>query len=208
MKTLVASRDRDRTRIENVTPRGVPLFFITASFIQTHDQVIANMPPKRKADQPGGTSRSKKVHVEEDHSAAVALVNTVLADPGDFDIPDDDDELRRNLVALANYARTLEGRVAAASSGSAGAAAPKKKSAEELEVAADKVRRAAVAGITKQMTVRPDVYDLHAYFAEMERIYPVETQLQRRIGQVVLRWHLPRSGGIWSIVKSWGPAYF
>ncbi|KAF7792824.1 hypothetical protein EIP86_003924 [Pleurotus ostreatoroseus] len=110
------------------------------------------MPPKRKSDQSGSTSRSKKAHVDEDHSAAVNLVNAILADPDEFDIPEDDEELRTNLVALAKYARALEGRTSASAGASASVT---KMSAEELESSADKIKRAAVAGIKKQMSWKP-----------------------------------------------------
>ena len=107
------------------------------------------MPPKRKSDQSGSTSRSKKAHVDEDHSAAVNLVNAILADPDEFDIPEDDEGLRTDLIALAKYARALEGRTSA--DGGAGASATK-MSTEELASSADKIKRAAVAGIKKQMS--------------------------------------------------------
>ena len=105
------------------------------------------MPPKRKSDTTGG-SAVKKAHVDTSHAAAVALVNAILADPDDFDLPEDDDAVRDDLIALAKYARALQGGFKAAPAG------PAKKSPEELEAAAEKLRKAAVAGIKKQMNVR------------------------------------------------------
>lgn len=112
------------------------------------------MPPKRKSDQAEPTSRSKRTRRDDDHSAAIDLVDAILTDPVDFDIPDDDDKLRSNMVALAQYARALEGRatVTSASAGGMSTAAPE-KSPEELSADAERIRKAAVAGIKKQMTV-------------------------------------------------------
>lgn len=113
------------------------------------------MPPKRKSDTALSSSSSKKAHTDTEHAPAAALVTTILADRDNFPINDDDDKLRDDLIALAEYARYLQGRAvaSAASAAVAVAAAPKQKSPEELQAAAERIRKAAVAGIKKQMVV-------------------------------------------------------
>jgi hypothetical protein len=54
---------------------------------------------------------------------------------------------------FAGYIKRLEAALAEAKS-SGGAPAAKQKTRADLEAAAEKIRRAAVSGITKQMTVR------------------------------------------------------
>lgn len=156
--STAASCDCDSTRIDVTTRVRRQDFLIAAATLlpTIHNQrpLYEDMPPKRKSDQAEPTSRSKRTHKDNDHSAAIDLVDAILTDPADFDIPDDDDELRNIMVSLAEYARTLEGRAAttSASAGGMGTAAPE-KSPEELLVEAEKIRKAAVAGIKKQMTV-------------------------------------------------------
>ncbi|KAH9950921.1 hypothetical protein B0H21DRAFT_776327 [Amylocystis lapponica] len=104
---------------------------------------------KRKSDTGAGSS-SKKARTNA-HASAITLVNDILADPQGFPLDDDDDAVRQSLVDLAQYARALEG---AAASGS-GSAQKAKRTPEELEEAAEKVRKAAHSGIKKQMTWKP-----------------------------------------------------
>lgn len=94
---------------------------------------------KRKSDASTG-SKAKRAR-----TGAAAAVDAILANPDSYDVPEDKDTARKLLVELAEYARSLEG--ALATSGSA----VQPKSKEELEEAAEKVRKAAVSGIKKQM---------------------------------------------------------
>jgi hypothetical protein len=79
----------------------------------------------------------------------------VLADRENFDVPSGEDDMRAALVQLAEYAQDLETR---SKSGGAAASvsAPKTKSPAEINSAADKLKRASVSQITKQMKVRRD----------------------------------------------------
>ncbi|CAL1700160.1 unnamed protein product [Somion occarium] len=103
---------------------------------------------KRKSTAGAGVA-SKKARTDNSHEAARALVSEILANPDAYAIPERDEDVRKILIELAEYARALEGQNA---SGSAGAP-PKSK--EQLEEAAEKIRRAAHAGIKKQMSWKP-----------------------------------------------------
>ena len=92
------------------------------------------------------SKKSKKETASNTNDVAQALVSDILADQDGYAIPEDESDMRKLLVQVAQYARDLEGRV--------DTLIPKPKSAEELEAAAEKIRNAAVAGIKKQMSVR------------------------------------------------------
>ncbi|KAH8094924.1 hypothetical protein BXZ70DRAFT_344568 [Cristinia sonorae] len=109
---------------------------------------------KRKSDAGAATS-SKKARTSDaanPHASAVALVSSILADRESFVLPDDDDAIIDNFIQLAQYARALEGQIASGSG--AGGDGPQ-KSPEAIQAAAEKLRRAAVAGIKKQMSWKP-----------------------------------------------------
>ncbi|EED80037.1 predicted protein [Postia placenta Mad-698-R] len=108
------------------------------------------MPPKRKSDA-DSSAPAKKARASTAHASAAALVHTILADPDAFPIPDDAAAVRASFGALAEYARSLEGAGAAAIS-NAGSSTVRAKTKEELETAAEKIRKAAHSGIRKQMT--------------------------------------------------------
>lgn len=99
---------------------------------------------KRKSTGTSGRP-SKKTRTENNHDVTRAVVSDILADPDAYPVPEDDVEIRKLLVNLAQYARALEGQVAASAS--------QEKSKENLEAATEKIRKAAAAGIKKQMSV-------------------------------------------------------
>lgn len=108
------------------------------------------MAPKRKAtDASDGASSSKKPRTVA-HSDAKALVKAIVANPDTYPILDDDDDIRRKLVKLAQYARDLEGDP---DSISQAGPAPKTMTPEQLAAAVEKLRKAANSGIRKQMAV-------------------------------------------------------
>ncbi|KAI0746678.1 hypothetical protein C8Q80DRAFT_1220000 [Daedaleopsis nitida] len=115
---------------------------------------------KQKADDtPLQTAPpAKKARGNSAHAATLALVNSILANPKGYPISGSEDVVRKSLVDLASYARSLElqlaGGAGAVAGSSKAAAAPKPaKSQAELEAAAEKLRKAAVSGIKKQMSV-------------------------------------------------------
>lgn len=145
-------RDRDPTR------RGMPLDVFRPSPLTAHhthsvplrSPSLHSMPPKRKSDA-DSSAPAKKARASTAHASAAALVHTILADPDAFPIPDDAVAVRASFAALAEYARSLEGAGAAAIS-NAGSSTVRAKTQEELEAAAEKIRKAAHSGIRKQMT--------------------------------------------------------
>lgn len=76
---------------------------------------------------------------------AIKLVQSIIDDPKDFELPPTDEAIREALVQLAGYARGLEEELVSLR--------PKEKSDDELQEAADKLAAAAISGIKKQCTV-------------------------------------------------------
>lgn len=107
------------------------------------------MPPKRKSDE--STHAAKKARTST-HAPAQALVTAILANTSSHPISDDPVETRNSLVQLAQYARSLEEDVGRAAQGTS-QSAPVQKTKEQLEEAAEKIKRTAVSGIKKQMSV-------------------------------------------------------
>ncbi|KAF9037816.1 hypothetical protein BDZ89DRAFT_1157256 [Hymenopellis radicata] len=93
---------------------------------------------KRKSDASTSGPAAKKARL---------MVDAILADTSNYPVPEDDDDARQSLVELAKYARSLEDQIAASQ--------PQAKSADQLEAAAEKLRKAARSGIKKQMTWKP-----------------------------------------------------
>jgi hypothetical protein len=93
---------------------------------------------KRKAD--GSSSTSKKARVNDENAGPRALVSNILKDTKAFEAPDN---ARDVLIELATYARNLE----QAAHTNTESAQPKAKSPEDIEAAAEKVRKAAASGI-------------------------------------------------------------
>jgi hypothetical protein len=124
---------------------------------------ILIMVAKRKVA--ASTSATNK-KARTDTSRAEALVQDILADPLGFEFSEDDDVVRQSFVDLANYISFLTDSLESAhQSGSSTGPAP--KTMEELDQAAQKLAKAAVSGIKKQMNVRPsfapvDTLDIYA----------------------------------------------
>lgn len=126
---------------------------------------------KRKSDAATSAGKSKKARAVDPHAKAIALVNAILSDPDEYEIPEDEDVIRDSLVELAQYARDLEGQVASGST-----AAPQ-KTKEQIEAEVEKLRRAANAGIRKQMGVSCVdisyyVVDNHTLFSGSQVVKP------------------------------------
>jgi len=107
---------------------------------------------KRKAtDANDGASSSKKSRTTT-HSDAKALMKAILANPDTYPILDDDEDMRRKFVKLAQYARDLEENVESASQAGP---SPKTMTPDQLAAAVEKLRKAANSGIKKQMAWKP-----------------------------------------------------
>ncbi|KAI0674213.1 hypothetical protein C8Q78DRAFT_967517 [Trametes maxima] len=112
---------------------------------------------KRKIED-GAPAPAKRSRSNAAQAATVALVNSILANPKGYPISGSEDIVRKSLVDLATYARSLEQQLAGGATLVAGpskAVAKPPRSQEELEEAADKLRRAAQSGIKKQMSWKP-----------------------------------------------------
>ncbi|KAF9474290.1 hypothetical protein BDN70DRAFT_884993 [Pholiota conissans] len=103
-------------------------------------------PKKRKSDGVAGSSKRARIAPS---SGGQALVAAILKDANSYPIPEDDDDIRRIFVELAQYARTLENGAGS----SAGVKAGKTK--DQIADSAAKLRAAAVSGIKKQMGWKP-----------------------------------------------------
>ncbi|KAH9896785.1 hypothetical protein C8Q73DRAFT_757262 [Cubamyces lactineus] len=111
---------------------------------------------KRKNEETAGAGPSKKPRANAAQAAGVALVNSILANPKEYPISASEDVVRKSLVTLATYARSLEQQLAVAPvTGSSTQVARPAKSPAELEAAVEKIRRAAQSGIKKQMSWKP-----------------------------------------------------
>jgi len=80
---------------------------------------------------------------------AQALVETILDDPDAFELPSTEAKTRDAFLNLARSIETLQNEVQATKV----ANQPVKKSPEQLEALAEKIRRTAQSGIKKLMTV-------------------------------------------------------
>ncbi|KAI0646220.1 hypothetical protein C8Q79DRAFT_1009877 [Trametes meyenii] len=101
---------------------------------------------------------AKRARSNAAQAATVALVNSILANPKGYPISGSEDVVRKSLVDLATYARSLEQQLAGGAipvAGPSKAVAKPPRSQAELEEAADKLRRAAQSGIKKQMSWKP-----------------------------------------------------
>ncbi|KAG2013240.1 hypothetical protein CC2G_010173 [Coprinopsis cinerea AmutBmut pab1-1] len=101
------------------------------------------MPPKRKAEESAAAASKKLKLVEE----GASKVEAILKDASTFEVPEGDDEVRKEMLQLAQYARMLEDELAALK--------PKPKSAEDLAKEVDKLASVICSGIKKQMSWKP-----------------------------------------------------
>ena len=108
---------------------------------------------KRKLSSKATTTTKSKRTKKDPFADAKDAVRDVLASPDSFTLPEDDDELRRLVVRIADYAQSLEGVASAASAGKPGL---ELKSAEDIAKEAERVATKIKSGIKKQMTVRPN----------------------------------------------------
>ncbi|KAG6850622.1 hypothetical protein H0H93_010814 [Arthromyces matolae] len=102
------------------------------------------MASKRKS---AASTAGKVKKARLDHTDAIDSINTILADETNFPTPIDQEGVRKALLQIALYARSLEEQVQESK--------PKERSTEELQEAAKKIRAAARSGIRKQMTWKP-----------------------------------------------------
>jgi hypothetical protein len=121
-------------------------------------------PRKRKAAT-GGTSAAKKAKVVSlagssnvdilDIQSSVLATSVISNGVEFYKDAENQEDAAEAVVQLAQYTKQLEAALAQSKS-SAGAPTPvaKQRTKAELEADAEKIRKAAISGITKQMKVR------------------------------------------------------
>jgi hypothetical protein len=112
------------------------------------DDYAELIPPVASTSKRAKTSTSTSAS----HAPAITLMRRVLADRENFDVPSGENEMRSALVQLAEYAQDLESK-SKSGNAAASASAPVTKSKAEINSAAEKLKRACVSQITKQMKV-------------------------------------------------------
>ena len=118
------------------------------------EKAMAGATKRKSAGAAEAAPSRKKSRTSDPYVATKALIDDILDAPDGYELPEDDSAILANVQSLARYARYLEEQLAAANNAASEAVAATKKTPEQLEEAAEKVRKAAVAGIKKQMTVR------------------------------------------------------
>ena len=109
---------------------------------------MATTATKKRKSGTTSTAASKKAKLSID--AQADTVDRILSDVTNYEIPDDDAEIRDTTIKLAQYARSLEEEISASK--------PKEMSPQQLAAAAAKIASAACSGIKKQMSVSPLSY--------------------------------------------------
>ena len=99
------------------------------------------LPANAKSDGSSAAPKKKaraQARSKDSHAFAGSIVTSIIASPETFDLPEGDDDVRQTLVSLATYAKTLE---------------PVEKSSSQIAAEVGRLRRTAVSGIKKQMSV-------------------------------------------------------
>ncbi|KAG8714703.1 hypothetical protein FRC09_017341 [Ceratobasidium sp. 395] len=112
---------------------------------------------KRKAPTSTTTTkakRTKKTQPPDPFANAKEEIHNALASPNSFIVPADEADVRSLVLRIAEYAKSLEGSVAAAGS-SGQAVGPPPKTAEQIKTEAERVRSSVNRGITKLMSWKP-----------------------------------------------------
>ncbi|KAG8712117.1 hypothetical protein FRC09_020213 [Ceratobasidium sp. 395] len=110
---------------------------------------------KRKAPTSTTTKSKRTKKTQPDPFAnAKEEIHNALASPNSFDVPTDEADVRSLVLSIAEYAKSLEGSVAAAGS-SGQAVGPPPKTAEQIKTEAQRVRSSVNRGITKLMSWKP-----------------------------------------------------
>ncbi|EIW76272.1 hypothetical protein CONPUDRAFT_130799 [Coniophora puteana RWD-64-598 SS2] len=110
------------------------------------------MPPKRKSDAANGAAAKK---ARSAWAATAILAADIVGQPTDYPVPEDEGDVRKMLLELAQYALHLEQEAAAAAAAGSQAAASKALTPEQLAASVEKIRKAAGSGIKNQMKWRP-----------------------------------------------------
>ncbi|CCA71758.1 hypothetical protein PIIN_05693 [Serendipita indica DSM 11827] len=119
-------------------------------------------PSKKRKLSTKATSSTKAKRVKKDPFAdAKDAIRTTLASPDSFALPEDDGEIRRLVVGIAEYAQSLESITAAANAGRPGVA---HKTAEEIAKEAERIATMINNGVRKQMPWKSTCKQGHALY--------------------------------------------
>ncbi|KAB5590922.1 hypothetical protein CTheo_5616 [Ceratobasidium theobromae] len=108
---------------------------------------------KRKSTGETSAPKRAKKSQPDPYAQVKSIIHTVLESPETFSLPTGEAEFRRLVVAIASYAKSLEGSIAVASS--TGKPAPPPKTPEQVTVEADRLTDMINRGISKQMSWKP-----------------------------------------------------
>jgi hypothetical protein len=144
-------------------PLPVSIVMPEENFCDSDPQPVKAPSRKRKTAASGAsTSKTKKAKAVSDTSSNSGILDKDISDLAssvanygvEFFTDSEDEPIPIDVaIELARYVEKLEAALAEAKSSRAAPAA-KRKTRAELEANAEKIRRAARSGITKQMTVR------------------------------------------------------
>ncbi|CAE6441825.1 unnamed protein product [Rhizoctonia solani] len=115
---------------------------------------------KRKSAGSAATQAAKKPRGRgkkpqpDPYETAKGYVDSVLASPESFDLPEDYDEIREMIATMARYTKSLEGSIAVASR--TGRDAPLPKTAEQIQTEVSSITNLITRGIKKLMTWKPN----------------------------------------------------
>ena len=158
-------------------------------------------PPRKRKSITGGTSAAKKAKVVSlagpssnigvlDKRLSVLATSVISNGVEFYKDAENQEDAAETVVKLAQYTKQLETALAqskSAGSATKGATTAKQMTRAELEAEAEKIRKAAVSGIKKQMTVRVSSFQSPNKITDyMTRL--VEAELQNKRGQVDVRW--------------------
>lgn len=102
---------------------------------------------KRKSDAGSSTaSKKSKLAAAANNAAQADVVENILSNATNFELPENTSATRDTILKLAEYARSLEEEIDSTK--------PKEKAASQIMEEASKLARVACSGIKKQMTVR------------------------------------------------------
>ncbi|KAF8688207.1 hypothetical protein RHS03_09764, partial [Rhizoctonia solani] len=114
---------------------------------------------KRKSTGASSTQATKKPRGRgkksqpDPYEAAKGYVDSVLAAPESFDLPEDSESIRDMMATIAQYAKSLEGSIAVA--GRTGRDAPLLKTPTQIEEEITRITNLINRGVKKLMTWKP-----------------------------------------------------
>ncbi|EUC63137.1 hypothetical protein RSOL_480480, partial [Rhizoctonia solani AG-3 Rhs1AP] len=127
---------------------------------------VASSSRKRKSAGSGAKRATKKSRGKKSppdpYETAKSHVESVLAAPESFRLPEDDQEIREMIATIAQYTKSLEGSIAVAQTGRD---APPLKTAQQIQKEASTIKGVINRGIKKLMTWKSTCTEGRAKYA-------------------------------------------